>query len=83
MVPSSLRSDAPDRCSPVTVLKPLISRLSLIHISTKSVNLIVPFGAGSTTDLAARSLANAAKNAFPKPIVVVNRPGAAGVVAAA
>lgn len=50
---------------------------------TKSVNLIVPFGAGSTTDLAARSLANAAKNVFPKPIVVVNRPGAAGVVAAA
>lgn len=50
---------------------------------TKPINLIVPFGAGSTTDLAARSLANAVKDKLPEPIVVVNRPGASGIVAAA
>lgn len=50
---------------------------------SKPINLIVPFGAGSTTDLAARSLANAAKDMLPQPIVVVNRPGASGVIAAA
>jgi tripartite-type tricarboxylate transporter receptor subunit TctC len=48
----------------------------------KPVNLICPFAAGSTTDLASRSLANSAKKFFPQPIVVVNRPGASGVVAA-
>jgi len=48
----------------------------------KPINLIVPFAAGSTTDLAARNLANAAKDILPEPIVVINKPGAAGVVAA-
>jgi tripartite-type tricarboxylate transporter receptor subunit TctC len=50
---------------------------------TKPVQLICPFAAGSTTDLASRSLANSAKNIFPQPIVVVNKPGASGVLAAA
>lgn len=49
----------------------------------KPITLICPFGAGSTTDLASRSLANAAKDFLPKPMVVVNRPGASGVLAAA
>jgi len=49
----------------------------------KPIQLITPFGAGSTTDLAARSLANSARPHLPHPITVINRPGAAGVVAAA
>ena len=49
----------------------------------KPVNLTCPFAAGSTTDLASRSLSNSAKNLFPQPIVVVNKPGASGVLAAA
>lgn len=48
----------------------------------KPIQLIVPFAAGSTTDLAARSLSNAAKDFLDQPIVVVNKPGASGVVAA-
>jgi tripartite-type tricarboxylate transporter receptor subunit TctC len=60
-----------------------IGTLHAAEFPTKPINLIVPFGAGSTTDLAARSLANAAKNYISEPIVVVNRPGASGVVAAA
>lgn len=50
---------------------------------TKAIQLICPFAAGSTTDLASRSLANSAKDILPHPIVVVNKPGASGVVAAA
>ncbi len=50
---------------------------------TKPVTLLCPFGAGSTTDLASRSLSNCAKKFFPQPIVVVNQPGASGVLAAA
>lgn len=49
----------------------------------KPVTLICPFAAGSTTDLASRSLSNSAKDIFSQPIVVVNRPGASGVLAAA
>jgi len=71
-----------------TILSCLIFAFSIgtLHAAdfpTKPINLIVPFGAGSTTDLAARSLSNAAKNHISEPIVVVNRPGASGVVAAA
>ena len=50
---------------------------------TKPIQLICPFAAGSTTDLASRSLSNSAKDILPQPIVVVNKPGASGVVAAA
>ena len=50
---------------------------------TKPINLICPFAAGSTTDLASRSLSNSAKSILPQPIVVVNKPGASGVLAAA
>lgn len=44
------------------------------------INIICPFGAGGAGDLAARILANAVKDVLPKPVVVVNKPGAAGVV---
>jgi tripartite-type tricarboxylate transporter receptor subunit TctC len=59
-----------------------IGTLHASEFPTKPITLIVPFGAGSTTDLAARSLSNSAKNHISQPIVVVNRPGASGVVAA-
>ena len=44
------------------------------------ISIICPFGAGGAGDLAARILANAVKNDFAKPVVVVNKPGAAGVL---
>jgi Uncharacterized protein conserved in bacteria len=44
------------------------------------ISIICPFGPGGAGDLAARILSNAAKSEFPKPVVVVNKPGAAGVV---
>lgn len=49
---------------------------------TKPIQVIVGFSAGGGTDLIARALALGAQEVMPVPMVVVNRPGAAGVIAA-
>ena len=46
----------------------------------RPVTLICPFPAGGAMDATARALAEAMKKTFPKPLVVVNRPGAAGTI---
>ncbi|MBV7483324.1 tripartite tricarboxylate transporter substrate binding protein [Bordetella sp. BOR01] len=48
----------------------------------KPIQLIVGFSAGGGTDVIARAIAAGAKDVMPQPIVVVNRPGASGVIAA-
>lgn len=48
---------------------------------TKPVQLIVPFPPGGAVDIVARKLADGWKNDFGQPVLVVNRPGANGVVA--
>lgn len=53
----------------------------LAQYPEKPVTILVGFGAGSGGDLIARGLAEAAKKHLRQPIVVVNRPGAAGTVA--
>ncbi len=45
---------------------------------TKNINLTVPYGAGGTTDLTARALANAMGEKLGVTINVVNTPGAGG-----
>lgn len=49
---------------------------------TKPVTFIVPFPAGGRTDLTARIVAQHLEKHFGKPVVVVNKPGAGGVVGA-
>lgn len=44
------------------------------------ISIICPFGAGGAGDVAARVLASTVKNDFSQPVMVVNKPGAAGVV---
>lgn len=46
----------------------------------RPVTLICPFPAGGAMDATARALADAMKKTFPKPLVVLNRPGAAGTI---
>lgn len=44
----------------------------------KNINLTVPYGAGGTTDLTARAIANAMGNELGVTINVINTPGAGG-----
>lgn len=48
----------------------------------KAITLIVPFPAGGRTDLTARAIAEALKDDLHQPVVVVNKPGASGVLGA-
>ncbi|MCX5820049.1 MAG: tripartite tricarboxylate transporter substrate binding protein [Deltaproteobacteria bacterium] len=46
----------------------------------KVINWIIPWAAGGRTDVAARILAPALEKELGKPVIVVNKPGAGGVV---
>jgi tripartite-type tricarboxylate transporter receptor subunit TctC len=48
---------------------------------TRTVRLILPFGAASATDITARLLADRLSTHWGKPVVVENRPGGDGLVA--
>jgi len=48
----------------------------------KPITFIVPFGAGSATDQLARALSASATPLLGQPVVVENRPGASGMIAA-
>lgn len=48
----------------------------------RPIQLIVGFPPGGGTDLQARALAEASARFFPTPLVVMNRPGAGGAIAA-
>ncbi|MEI2418083.1 tripartite tricarboxylate transporter substrate binding protein [Orrella sp. JC864] len=48
----------------------------------KNIEIVVGFAPGGSADQIARQLANAVKDTVPVPVVVVNRPGAAGALAA-
>src|SRR5690554_3644634 len=48
---------------------------------SKSIQIIVPFGPGGSTDLSARALASVLPNYLDQPAVVINKPGAGGSVA--
>lgn len=45
---------------------------------TKPIEIVVGFSAGGGTDIIARQIAAAAQPLFPVPLVIVNKPGAAG-----
>jgi tripartite-type tricarboxylate transporter receptor subunit TctC len=49
---------------------------------TRPIQIIVGFAPGGGTDQTARLIASAAQEFFPVPLVVVNRPGASGTLAA-
>jgi tripartite-type tricarboxylate transporter receptor subunit TctC len=47
---------------------------------SRPIELIVPAGAGGGTDVVARAFAEAARTRLTQPVVVVNRPGASGMI---
>ena len=49
---------------------------------TKPIKIIVGFSPGGGTDLVARNLVASSQEFFPVPLVVVNKPGAGGTLAA-
>ncbi|MEI8399226.1 MAG: tripartite tricarboxylate transporter substrate binding protein [Alcaligenaceae bacterium] len=48
---------------------------------SRSMTLVVPFAAGSATDLLARTLGMAISNRTKQPVVIDNKPGASGLIA--
>lgn len=48
----------------------------------KPVTLVVPFPPGGRTDLTARAVADSMKDELRQPVVIVNKPGASGVLGA-
>ena len=49
---------------------------------TKSLRIVVPFGAGGVADLTARTVAQQMSESLGQSVVIDNRPGAGGIVAA-
>ena len=47
---------------------------------TRPVEIVVPYGAGGSTDLVARTLAQRLEARLGEPVVVINKPGASGTI---
>ncbi len=52
------------------------------NFPSKAIKIVVPFGAGGVADLTARVIAQKMSENMGQPVVIDNRPGAGGVVAA-
>lgn len=65
------------RCAALTVLLGASSAYAE-DFPTQPITVVVPYGAGGTTDISARKLSSLAESELGQPIVVENRPGASG-----
>ncbi len=60
----------------------LVPAAATAQYPNRPIKVIVPFGAGGVTDSAARITAQAIEKALGQPVVIENRPGADGAIAA-
>ena len=60
----------------------LLAVPAFAQFPTKPIRLVVPFPAGGTADLVTRSLAQAMSQTLGQPLVIDNKPGADGTIAA-
>src|SRR5438094_1251748 len=60
-----------------------LSASALAQYPSKAIRVLVPFGAGSSTDIVMRILAQPLSQSLGQPVVVENKPGADGAIAAA
>jgi tripartite-type tricarboxylate transporter receptor subunit TctC len=70
-------------CAITAWLLPAASPVHAQHFPSRPITLIAPFPAGSVTDAVARALGQAIQESFGQPVVVENKPGAQGTLAAA
>lgn len=70
------------RIIPVLLLAAAMATNAHADYPTKPITIVVPFPAGATTDTVARALSQAASSELGQPIVIDNKPGAEGQIAA-
>jgi len=66
----------------VTIIFPAGTALAADLYPSKAVRMVVPFAAGGSTDLLARSIAQRLNEAWKQPVVVDNRGGGGGIIGA-
>jgi tripartite-type tricarboxylate transporter receptor subunit TctC len=64
------------------LVQSLAQSTQTVAFPTRPLRFIVPFPAGGTLDVLARTIANKLAPALGQPVVVENRPGASGVIGA-
>ena len=67
----------------LALLLALLAAPAAAQFPAKPVRVLVPFGAGSSTDIVMRILAPPLTQALGQPVVVENKPGADGAIVAA
>jgi len=67
----------------LALLLALVCGPAAAEFPAKPIRVLVPFGAGSSTDIVMRILAPSLAQALGQPVVVENKPGADGAIAAA
>ncbi|MFX5562594.1 tripartite tricarboxylate transporter substrate-binding protein, partial [Acinetobacter baumannii] len=70
-------------CTRVAAILLVATSAALADYPERPISIMVGFSAGGTSDVAARILAERLSQTLGKPVIVENRPGAGGSVAAA